>query len=159
MLELIIKIVLLVVGVAALLILVFCAMVWYSFKTRQVFRKLGENVSITPEWIEIVPTPPIRVRKRVQSVNIYVDGASLSLECAYQNKIRLPDGSTVLPEVEIVDESGSAYQMRPSGLFSNGLGYKPETSLAHNRRYTRVRIRSDQAFNASDVFWEDMNLK
>ena len=160
--KLIVKILLILGGVIALIVLFLFGSIMYWFATKQSDREVASGVNISTDWIEITPKPPLKATKDVQDLIILVDGFSRSIEDV-RNQIPLPDGTTANPEVELVDETGMSYQLHPSLLVSSGVGYTghyaPHSSLPQDRSYTKVRIRSDKPLRASKIFWENMNLK
>lgn len=74
MLTLIVKILLIVGGVIGLIILILFAGIKHRFATKQSDREVAEGVSISTDWIEIIPKPPLRATKRVQDLIIMVEG-------------------------------------------------------------------------------------
>ena len=71
--------------------------------------------------------------------------------------IRLPDGSIVTPEVQIVDQNGKIFNLTSWTLFSTTSGvwrrgfYLP--ALPQGRKYRTVRIRSERPITISKITW------
>ena len=152
---LIVLIWILVVAVAAI-ILLYVGFYLYLFIVLRTSRKIARHLDISTNWMELTPQPPLRAKKQSQHLQILVDGYNRGDED--RNWIRLPDRTIVNPEVEIWDEYGRVYDLRPSSLIPSGVGFTgkfaPRSSFPQDRSYTKVRIRSDKPFQASKVIWE-----
>jgi hypothetical protein len=145
----------LVAAVSAILLLYIGFYVYLFFALRSA-RKVAKHLNISADWIELTPQPPLKAEKRSQYLQILVDG--YKRDDKDRNWIRLPDGTIVTPEVEILDEYGKVYNLHPSSLVSSGVGFTgnfaPRSSFPQDRSYTKVRIRSDEPFEASKIIWE-----
>jgi hypothetical protein len=76
-----------------------------------------------------------------------------------RSQIPLADGTTANPEVVLFDEKGTAYELHPSKFLSTGIGYGPTSMLPRHTCFTKVKIRNDKPFRASNIYWENYNLK
>ena len=151
--------IILVLGVCiALVVLVVVGLTLYQFSTKQSDRVVASDVSISADWLELTPQPRLKATKDVQHLIIFSDGDRRSGE-ETGNEIPRRDRTTGNSEVEIVDETGEVYRLHASLLLSSGTGYRAESSLPQDKSYTRIRIRSDRPFQASQIIWENFNLK
>jgi hypothetical protein len=154
----ILKVVLVFVAVIAMAVLFVVGSIIYWFATKQSDREIARNVLISSEWSELTPQPPLKATKQVQDLIIMVDGYNRTLEDT-RNEIPLPDGTTANPEVVLVDADGRSYPLHSSLLVSSGVGYTTDSSLLRDKSFSKVKIRSEKSFRASNIIWENMNLK
>ncbi len=151
--------VLLVLGLA-----VGAAIVSIRFKVRSIIhslkqreRDVANNLSISSDWVEITPLIPLTATKRVQYLIIIVDGYHRGLEDT-RKAIVLSDGTTITPEVELLDANGKVYNLCLALFLSSGVGYTAG-SLPQDVSFTRIRIRSLKPFRSSKIIWENLNPK
>jgi hypothetical protein len=119
---------------------------------------IASNVEICSGWTELAALPPLKPTKQAQYLIIAVDGYKRSLTDT-RNQILLQDGTTANPDVVLVDSDGNSYQLQPSLLISSGIGYRAASAFSKGMRFPKVRIRSDKPFRASNIYWENLNLK
>jgi hypothetical protein len=142
--------------IASLILCSSCAL--YRKSHPNLDRDIAGPVSISSEWIEILPEEPLKPEREVQQVLIwfaqpYTTGV---------NGITSPDGHTFSPEVQLIDQRGNAYNLRISAIDSSGIGLscckeQGYQSLPKDRNYRAVRIRSDRLVNGSKVVWRCYN--
>jgi hypothetical protein len=154
--KLVIVLIWILAAAVAAIILLYLGFYLYLFIVLRTSRKIARHLDISTDWMEITPRPPLRAKKERQRLQILVDGYQRGDED--RNWIRLPDRRIANPEVEIWDEYGKVYDLRPSSLITSGVGFTgkfaPRSSFPQDRFYTKVRIRSDKPFKASKVIWE-----
>ena len=120
-------------------------------------REIAGPVSISSEWIEILPEEPLEPEREVQQVLIwFAQPYTTNI-----NGIISPDGHTFYPEVQLIDQRGNAYNLRLSAISSSGIGLscckEGNQSLPRDIKYRAVRIRSDRPVNGSQVVWRCYN--
>jgi|ERR1041384_1906468 hypothetical protein len=141
------------------LLLLYAGFIVYSLLTRQVDREIGSNLSISSDWIEITPEPPLKARNLTQTVILYIEGYKRDIADTRQ-QIIMPNGTVLNPEVQVIDEYGNVYPLKVGQWLSNGVGFTRDfdagssSKFPQDRTYTKVRIRSDRPFRISKVFWE-----
>ena len=141
------------------LVLLYAGYIVYSLLTRQIDREIAGNLSISSEWVEITPRPPLKARNRTQTVILYIDGYKRDIADT-RSQIIMPDGTVLNPEVEVIDEYGKVYPLRIGQWLSGGVGFSRDSDPGSNSRfpqdrtYSKVRIRSAQPFKVVKVFWE-----
>ena len=151
------KVLLAVAALIVLAILIEVGLSIYWWKTKQSDREIAQNVDISFAWTELSPQPPLKSTKQLQYLMIFVDYNRTPEDTRFQ--IPLPDGSTANPEVVLVDEEGNAYPLHASTLLFNGIGYSPAATGPSDISFTKVRLRSDKPFRASNIYWENYNQK
>jgi hypothetical protein len=135
-----------------------------SFKVYRMFnpyldREIGGAVTLTSEWLEITPQEPLRPERQVQY--LYVDTPE-PFDPDYQSwGIRFPDGSVIVPEVQLIDQQGNVYNLKASSFsladstrtdIVSGIGFRAR-GVPQDRVYPKVRIRSDKPIRASRIIW------
>src|SRR5437588_687789 len=86
-------------------------------------RDLSRARVITSEWTEIVPDIPLKVERETQTIVLEVD-PSIRSSLPKQMGLLLPDGTVVVPEVQLVDQDGQIYQLH-LGYQSGPLSFEP----------------------------------
>jgi hypothetical protein len=164
--NLILKILLILFAVVAAVVLFFIGHAYYWFATKQRYFTIASNVNISTDWLETTPQPPLKATKQIQYLIISVEGYKRNLHRNFEDKsmqIKLPDGTEINPEVQIVDEYGKVYSLKPTLFTPGGMGFGGDfdshSSFPQDRSYTKVKIRSDKSFKASKVTWGCMNQK
>jgi hypothetical protein len=82
--------------------------------------------------------------------------------------MRFPDGSIVRPEIQILDEYGTVYNLdaigflskdRTSGELNAGLSFSTDfnpaidSNFSNDRVYPLIRVRSAKAIHVSEIVW------
>ncbi|HWS86642.1 MAG TPA: hypothetical protein VN282_06745 [Pyrinomonadaceae bacterium] len=138
--------------------LIFCsACALYRKLHPNLDQEIAGPVSVSSEWMEILPEEPLKPEREVQQVLIWF----AQPYATNADGIISPDGHTFHPEVQLIDQRGDAYNLRISGISSSGIalscckeGYRP---LPKDRKYRAVRIRSDRPVSGSKVVWRCYN--
>ena len=156
-------------GVALLLVAGYAG---YKFLSggRTVFNELPDtreihgSVEIGTDWIEITPQPPMESSQQFQYVGFKLANIK-DWDKEDKKKLSLPDGSTILIQVELNDEHGNKYLLVPTRIgkyiefgkdkSSIPLSAPPsnEPDFPTDRVYTKVRIRSDRPIKCEQVVW------
>lgn len=128
-------------------------------------QQVAENVQITSEWLEIRPETALETTKKVQNIELLIEGYENDIHKNDCGNIQLEDGTYIKPEVEIVDENGKTYQLRDGQRGGNLIGFSPNKkihgthSFPKDVTYKTIRIRSDKPFLCKGVYWTDYDLK
>lgn len=126
----------------------------YRYFNPYLDQDIGGPVTISSEWLEIVPKKPLRVERQIQYMILDVTD---SFEPDYdQWSLRLQDGSIVKPEVQLVDEDGNTYNLTSPALDRKGIGLR-NSELPRDRAYRAVRIRSNKPIKLSRIYWHCYN--
>lgn len=139
------------IGIAVVLILLG-VIGFYLFRSPFLDREIKGQVTISSYWLEITPDKPLKPERDVEEVE-------LSLEPPFigdfeSHKVRLPDGSLVLPEVQLIDQNGNTFNMKYRGF--NGrmnIYFSNFDELPKDREYRTVRIRSEKPINCKKIYW------
>lgn len=138
-------------------VILFCSCALYRKLYPILDREIAGAISISSEWVEIIPESPLEPEREVQQVIIWFAQPYETVS----DGIRFSD-DTIVPEVQLVDERGNVYNLRISSIGSSGIGLRccSETwnqSLPKDRNYRAVRIRSERPINGSKVVWRCYN--
>jgi hypothetical protein len=132
----------------------------YRFFNPYLDQDIAGPVTISSEWLEIVPKKPLRVERQIQMIVLDLD-KSIKLERDGWGLV-LPDGSIVTPEVQLIDEDGKTYNLDHASSWSSpstGVTYR-EFSLSDlptSKAYRAVRLRSDKPVRCNRIFWRSYN--
>lgn len=130
---------------------------WYSPYLDQ---ELAGTTTTGSQWLEIVPKSPLRVERQRHMIALDLD-RSINAEREGSGLV-LPDGSIVRPQVELVGQDGTIYELnKPSFFLSNTgeiLAYFSGSDLPSDKAYIKVRIRSDRPVRCNRIFWRNYNL-
>src|SRR2546429_7230822 len=77
---------------------------------------MGPGV-VSSSWLEITPKEPLRAERVVQQVVLYVEKPVTHPRDSWE--LVLPDGSKVIPEVELVDQDGKIYHLTDPSTVAN----------------------------------------
>jgi hypothetical protein len=132
----------------------------YRFFFPYLDQEVSGPIIITTDWTEIKPKKSLRVVRQIQMLVLDLD-RTLSVERDGWG-IVLPDGSTVTPEVQLIDEDGKIYVLNHPGSWWN-----PSTGETHreffapdlpkSKIYPTVRIRSAKPIHCNKIFWRNYN--
>lgn len=114
-------------------------------------RTIKEDTTLTPGWAELTLETPLKPERDVQAVMLHLEEpyeADLEL-----NGVRMPDGSLVKPEVQLVDTAGNTYSLKYYGLFGRKLIIFTLRDQLIGREYRTVRVRSDKPIRCKKIFW------
>jgi hypothetical protein len=126
----------------------------YHFFNPYLDREISGPMTISSQWIEIVPKKPLSVQRQIQYMILdVIDPFDPDYD---QWSLRLQDGSIVTPEVQLVDESGNTYNLTSPALDSKGIGFR-NSELPKDRAYRAVRIRSNKPIKLSRIYWRCYN--
>jgi len=164
------KVALAIFGIAGAILLSFIGLVAYvSGPTRTI----AKDVQITGEWRDFPIAPPIKALYRDQTIMLGIKDYDWSSEGnSFTAPLKLPDGTIVDPQIQLVDSLGNSYPFHHSGAVRTGglLGSTDEPvfragssdnspDLPRDKEFTKLRIRSDVSFRCSRIEWVDYNPK
>lgn len=121
--------------------------------TRERFlnRTIKGETTLTPEWTEITVETPLKPERDVQAVLLYLEDPYIG---EFEGKgVRLPDGSLVKPEVQLVDVVGNTYTLKYYGFFGRKLIIYTLRDQLAGRDYRAVRVRSDKPIRCKEIIW------
>jgi hypothetical protein len=145
-----------------------------SLLTSQSERQVYGQITVSDEWVEIKPQPPLKASKRTQDLDLYVADEHTAYWTAddstdNSDAMRFPDGSLVRPEVQLIDEYGTVYELDRHSFFGRkpggngldgGMGFSKifdqsiDSNFPKDRAYTTIRIRSPKPIHISKIVWE-----
>ena len=136
---------------------------WIYLTNRTIDQMIAADLEISDKWIELVPDPPLCVVRQVPEMTLFIEGMTgANLRQSLNGKIQLPNGKFTQTQIEMYDDLGNPYYLRPSGGTLSQevtVAFRPDEDFPENRRFTKIRIRSDEPFVCKRVFWRNKNLK
>lgn len=122
-------------------------------------RDIAGATAITSQWLEIGPVPPLKPASKQSLVILEPEG---DYTPDFQNQmLRFPDGSSGMPEVQLVDQQGQVFPLhflmvhhrdRTGSSVMGGAGFG-SPDLPADRSYDKVRVRSDKPIRCSKIIW------
>ena len=157
------KVVATVVILASVVTLAFCFVIFYLYLTnRTVDQTLATDLTVSSEWTEITPDPPLSKFRMIAELAIALPDYDHDPGENMSGQWRLPDGRVVSPQIEAVDEAGNTILLRHSGFTMSRrdlIIYRPTPDLGSDTKLVKVRIRSDEQFQCEQMFWRNRNMK
>ena len=156
------KIILRVVGVITLLVAtgVVGFIGWLYITNRTFDQTLASDLSVSTEWTDIKADPPLQTRRRMTQLVMTIPNYKADKQSIYE--IKLPNGITVQPQIEVIDTEGNVYELSHSGYTLTGdkdlILFRPKGGFP-DTTFERVRIRSDAPFICEEIFWRERNPK
>src|SRR5918911_1520521 len=119
-------------------------------------REVKGRTELSPDWVGITPRLPLKPCREYQMV---VLGLASPFVGEFEAKaVRLPDGSKVTPEVELVDMNGNVFPLKYGGFRGRmNIYFSNFDRLPKDREYRRVRIRSERPISCEKIFWSCYN--
>jgi hypothetical protein len=118
---------------------------------RFVDRTIKGDTTLTPEWMQIALETPLKPKRDVQAIILYLEDPYVAdLE---MDGVRMPDGTLVKPEVQLVDLAGNALTLKYYGLFGQKLIIFTLRDQLMGREYRMVRVRSEKPIRLKEIFW------
>jgi hypothetical protein len=114
-------------------------------------RTIKKDTTLTPEWADITLEKPLRPERDAQAVILYLAEpyeADLELD-----GVRMPDGSLIKPEVQLVDTAGNTYSLKYWGLFGRKQIIFTLRDQLMGREYRTVRVRSEKTISCKEIYW------
>lgn len=152
-------------GIPLLLFVIIYLVFMWALATSHVEREIAGPTMITSDWLELSPKEPLKPSNQEQWISLEV--SEPYTPDVQRVGMRFPDGSLVVPEVQLEDAKGNIYQLDKSSFISNDprmindLGgirfYK--VGLPQNKVYRAVRLRSNESFRCSRIRWVDVARK
>lgn len=149
------------IGLISLFILVIALHSIYRRLYPYLDREIMGPVTVFTEWLEITPKKPLVPERRIHEIFLKSAGG---YEPDYKGwGLRLPDGTVLTPEVQLVDQYGGVYQLKFGVLDETGISFTFRDPVSHeeilptDRTYRAVRIRSSKPIKFSRVVWRCYN--
>lgn len=150
-------------AIGGLAILVFLSFKGYRMLNPYLDRELSGPVTVTSAWLELTPREPLRAERQVQYLYLHTVDPFVPDHSVWG--IRFPDGSVVVPEVQLVDQYGNIHAPRASSFsladrrrpdVISGIGFRVQ-DLPPERVFEKVRIKSARPINLSSIVWRNYN--
>jgi hypothetical protein len=126
--------------------------------------ELSGKVTLTNEWLELIPKDPLKVERNTQEVTLFPDPPIKMVDDPTGQRSLIPaDGRDATIEVELIDTNGMKYQSRP-GYSRSMTGDLYVTSHSVDFKYlpkdvgfAKVRIRSSAKYPVKKILWRCYN--
>lgn len=119
-----------------------------------VVRAIAETTTLGPEWTVFAMAPPLEPQQVGQKIRIKLPGVN---DWAKPEGLLLQDGSSIVINVELLDQSGQRFTLIPTsiGAFTGFTLADPEegAGFLKSRRFTELRIRSSKPVSAKAIDW------
>lgn len=141
--------------------------VWFIYSVKAMHKKqtVAENIQVTSDWLEVSLEKPLKTTKQVQKVMLSIEGYKSDYRNNDFGNIKLADGTSINPEIQVVDESDKIYELRDGTRTGNDVGFYPNKeihgthSFPNDVTYKTIKIRSDKPFLCKRIYWYDYDLK
>jgi hypothetical protein len=128
--------------------------------------KLSGPVTIGSEWVELHPASPLKPDKTFQWVVLELepplkyDGDREGSGPDRGKGILMPDGETINPEVEAIDQYDNPFKLVFRGALGGPIyGYPDPNGLPRDREYKVIRMRSPKPVKCKAVYWFNESSK
>jgi len=151
-----------VAGLAVLIASAFVAGNVYRYFVPYFDQPVSGPITLSSQWTELVPTKPLSVDRQIQMVVLDLDKSIKFQRDGFE--LILPDGSTVTPEVQLVDVEGNIYPLtQPSAWFSPSTGvtyreFSSKNAFPKDKLFCAVRVRCDKPVFCNRIFWRCYNM-
>lgn len=118
---------------------------------------IARNISVTPEWTEINLDQPLTFAHGKQTLDLRIKDFQFDPHSKI-SEIGLPNGKLIQPEIEVYDEAGDRFTMRHTGYtrkYFEAIVFSPSSTVLVDKRYNKIRIRSDVPFDCEAIYWID----
>ncbi|HMT08038.1 MAG TPA: hypothetical protein PKA82_08540 [Pyrinomonadaceae bacterium] len=153
----------------AVILLVTIVLLYGGYEALIYYVNLPSGVVLSKEqyvadgWTEIDIKPAVRAENRSQNITVSI--SNIEWGAKHDGLIHLNDGTSLGPELELVDEGGLVQPLVLSGftqkygIDANYRAAKDTLGFSENRKFVKLRIRSSQPFVADKIVWKDYNPK
>ena len=118
---------------------------------RFINRTIKGKTTVTSEWMQITLDKPLKPERDVQVIMLYLEEPYVG---DFEAKaVRLPDGTLVQPEVQLLDTAGKTYTLKYYGFFGRKLIMFTLPDELMGRDYSTVRLRSDKPIRCKEIIW------
>ena len=133
----------------------FAVRMYRSFFNPYLDREISGPVTLTPEWLDISPKPPLTAERQIQQVILTF---AIPMQPEYRTwGVVLSDGTIAVPNAQLIDEYGNVFDLKCSGLDRGGIGFSSAQDLPKDRTYRSVRIKANKPIRLSNVHWKCWN--
>ena len=126
-------------------------------RDRIIDQTISRDATLTSEWTEITPLKPLKPEREQQEIILYLaEPFSGDFEA---KGVRVPDGSIVHPEVQLVDASGHIYNLEYYGFRGHELIRFTLKDQLKGKEFRTVRIRSEKPIHCKEIIWSYFNWR
>jgi hypothetical protein len=115
-------------------------------------RKVAGPTTVDSSWSEITPDEPLKPKGDAQEVGLYLE-EPYKHELLGPDGVRMPDGSIVLPQVQIVDSDGNILELSFSGARGEQCIIYRIPKGQGKTSYQALRVRADREITLKSIYW------
>jgi hypothetical protein len=120
-------------------------------------RTIKGPTTLSSEWMEISVDPPLKPDREEHDIVLYLEepfGRDLETK-----GVRLPDGSVITPEIQLIDQDGKSYDLKYYGKRGPQLIEFTLRGQLDGKVYPKVRVRSEKPITCKAILWSNWNWK
>jgi hypothetical protein len=123
-------------------------------------RKVAGRQVARPDWTEIKVDQLMTPVGDYQEINLVLEPPyELDLVRRRPAGVQFPDGTIILPEVELLTPDGVTAQMKYTGSRGKStITYRLKDETI-KRDYDRIRIRADRELPLTGIYWTGITIK
>jgi len=129
------------------------ALVRHRLKSR--VQVIARDFTVNDRWLELATEKPAKPQYHMQRLFLRIP--NYKFDWRKEDGIKLTDGPTINPEIQIEDEFGRLYNAKAEPSGDNELACSVKT--VGNTDRVVVRIRSDEPFQCSSIGWRTKRMK
>jgi hypothetical protein len=139
--------------------------IFFSKQETPKLRKVAERVELGPNWLEIIPQPPLAATAKIQYIGLKAENIKGWADETKQ-KLVLADGKQINIEVELIDEKDNSTFLFPNGLgefveFGKRAQNRENTEEAYfeiGTKFKKIRLRSNVPISAGEIIWAEFEF-
>jgi hypothetical protein len=132
-------------------VILLAAIGLYQQRSPFLDREIKGSVTLSSEWIEIIPEQPLKPEREQQEIVLHLEEPFVG---DFEAKgVRLPNGSIIQPEVQLVDVAGNIHILKYYGFRGRKLIRFTLKGQLNGREYRSVRVRSEQPIRCKGIIW------
>ena len=134
------------------------------FRNPYIDLEVSEKVTLTNEWLELIPNEPLKAARDTQEVTLFPDPPIKMVNDPTGQRSLIPsDGRDADIEAELIGSNGITYRSTPGvsqtmtgnlRVTSRSLGFK---DLPKDVTYPKVRIKSSASYPVKKILWRCYN--
>jgi hypothetical protein len=147
---------------AACLVVLLTVLGMPIFQKRSLFvdQQIKGATTLSTEWIEITPDEPLKIVGDDQAVGIYLAEPFIhDIHDPRSGGVKLPDGSTVAPEIQIIDIEGNRFTLKYTGARGRKFIFYMLEDKLKGRVYRSVRVRAERTIECKGIYWTGFKWK
>jgi hypothetical protein len=118
-------------------------------------------ITLSDVWTDIALQSPPKITKQVNEIVVWF--ARRYSPDWKSNGLRFPDGTLVVPDVQLIAQDGQVYNLTLGGMDETGMTFRWHDSEGKPRElpmgatFTKLRIKSIKPIECSSIVWRSYN--